>query len=151
MINGNEILALMCRPMHDENLLNIMEQLGMKVPELDGKYEIEEKVVSRSNDEVIVFEFREISGLSKDGEPNLTLVSFQKSNLLSLPFNLNYSDGYKECCEKIGKEADKQSKIRKTVKYWYLEINNQEVVISVNFSSDFNEIKFMNIVFEVND
>jgi hypothetical protein len=151
MINGNEILELMCKPMYDEKVLNMMEKLGMEVPKLDEKYELEEKVVSKSSDEVIVFEFREIDGYSKDGEPNLTLVSFQRSNLLSLPFNLNYNDGYKECCEKIGKEADEQSKIRKTVKYWYLEINNQEVIISVNFSSDFNEIKFMNIVFEVND
>ena len=146
MIDGNEILKLMCKPMSDENTLNMMKVLGMEVPLLDETYELEEEVSSESSDEMISFEFEEIDGYSQDGDPCLSMIEFQKSKLASLPFNLEYTDGYETCCTNIGEEGDLKSDMDVTGRSWELVVNEAEIEVIIYFKNEALEsIKFIKI------
>lgn len=136
MINGNEIIQLMCKPMSDENVLKVIKELGMEVPLLDETYEIEEVVSSRSSDEMIFFEFEEIDGYSTDGDPCLSTIELEESKLASVPFDLSYSDDYETCCKKIDKEGAYDEKMRITTRYWTLTFNDIRVKFIINFTNE---------------
>jgi hypothetical protein len=149
MVNGNEILDLMYKSMYDEKVLNMMEQLGMEVPKLDEKYELEERVSGRTNDEQIIFDFEELDGYSKDGIPSMSMSEFKKSDLVSLPFNIKYEDNYKLCCEKFESEGEQ---LRANGRRWKIKYNNNPLLIVIRFANERLEgIEFLQIFENLED
>ncbi|SFV64433.1 hypothetical protein MNB_SM-4-1163 [hydrothermal vent metagenome] len=144
MINGNEILDLMYKPMYNDDVLNMMEKLGMKIPELDEKYQLEEIVDSATDDGTIDFEFSELNGYSKDGIPSLSKIEIVRSKLSSLPFDISDNDNYDICCKKIGEEGHKVR--RATARRWEITLNNLKLLVVINFSSEqLEEISFLQV------
>ena len=146
MIDGNEIVKLMCKPMSDENVLNMMVGLGMKVPLLDETYELEEVASTESSDEMIIFDFEEIDGYTQDGDPCLSMIEFQESKLASLPFQLLYTDGYETCCKNIGIDGDLKNDMDITGRSWELTVNEVEIEVIIYFTNKaLKSIKFIKI------
>jgi hypothetical protein len=150
MINGNEILELMCKPMYDEKVLNMMEKLEMKVPELDEKYQIEERVTINSSSKEILFAFKELDGYTKDGIPSLYKVEIiGKDYNITLPFNINYKDNYKKCCKVFGSEGEQ---LRANGKRWKIKYNDNPLLIVIRFDNEQLEgITFLQIFEDIKE
>jgi len=150
MINGNEILELMYKPMYDEKVLEMMEKLEMKVPELDEKYQIEERVTINSSSKEILFAFKELDGYTRDGIPSLYKVEIiGKDYNITLPFNISYEDNYKSCCDKFDSEGEQ---LRANGRRWRIKHDNNPLLIVIRFSNEQLEgIEFLQIFENLED
>jgi hypothetical protein len=136
-IDGNEIVNLMFLSMTDDKVIEMIDRLGMEQPVLDEKYEIEEVVTAGLNDDTgMFFTFREIDGLSKDGMPNLTIISFDTDKNVIFPYKLEYGDSYKACCDKLGKKADYLSDLMDENRIWRTKLKDIECGITLVFTDE---------------
>lgn len=134
-INGTELINLMFLPMTDNKIIEVLDVLGLEQPKIDEKYEIEECVKAGLNQgKGIFFTFREISGLSSDGEPILTIISFENDNTATLPYDLKLGDTYQICCDKLGKKADYYDDWLDENRIWKININNIECGITLVYT-----------------
>jgi len=139
-IKTDELLELLYVPMNDEKMINIIHKLGLEQPIITEEYESTGKI-SVSNKKITLV-FKEINGLSKDGDPILVKIDFEDYQWLDYPYHLAPSDSYIDVCTKLNKKADFVNKKRlKEAKIWVKLINNVDTSIIVHFT----DIKFKNI------
>lgn len=151
-ISGNEIVDLMFLPMTDDRVIEMIDSLGMEQPVLDEQYEIEENVVAGlDQDKGIFFTFSEIDGLSQDGEPILTDISFDTDENVTFPYNLEYSDTYEICCKKLGKKADYYDDWMDENRVWRKQIKGIECGITLVYTDDSLEKLDGVIVYQFNE
>ena len=139
-----EIIGLMYTPIYDKKMLKVMEELEMKIPELDEHYESDLHVYAGDfNEKGIEFRFEEVNGKSLNGEPVLIKASLNGSRNKILPFNLLENDDYKTCCDKIGKIADYYDDFINYIRFWiYKDDNKGTFLVTLTFKSkDLKELK----------
>ena len=148
-----KIEELMFTPIYDNKILNTMEELSMNIPQLDEKYEMDLSVYTESKDGSIGFEFREIDGYSKHGEPCLTNFSIEKNYTGEVPYNISFKDSYNECCKKIGRQNDFNATKLDKIKFWIIGENNGiKILMNLRFDNTFENIKsIMFVNFDEND
>lgn len=139
----NNLLSLMYAPVSNSKIINTLEVLGLAQPQITEESQEEGKISTSNKD--IAFVFREISGLSKDGDPVLTKIDFINYNFVKFPFDLLPSDDYMMCCVKLDKKADFVNKRRlKESKIWVKSIQNIETSIVVHFKdTTFQKINYI--------
>lgn len=128
---GNEIVSLLHTPMTDIKMIEMIDSLGLEQPIIDEQYEIDLDVSTNydKNTEVILT-FKEIEGITSNGEPSLSQVSFKNDNNTEAPFGLSFKDDYKLCCSKLGAKANFQFKKMRGLKVWLVN-GEKELVYSV--------------------
>jgi hypothetical protein len=121
-INGDYIASLIYEDMTSNKVVEILDGLGLEQPVLDEQYEMDLEVGILDKNNGLGFNFREIEGYTKNGEPCLYKISFEKTYTESLPFGINSSDNYRTVKEKIGRKADfKDDKILTHMRKWVME------------------------------
>jgi hypothetical protein len=121
-INGDYIASLIYEDMTSNKVVEILDELGLEQPVLDEQYEMDLEVGILDKNNGLGFDFREIEGYTKNGEPCLRKISFEKTYTESLPFGINSSDNYRTVKEKIGRKADfKDDKILTHMRKWVME------------------------------
>ncbi|XOB63280.1 hypothetical protein ACMC56_05595 [Campylobacterota bacterium DY0563] len=139
-----ELMDLMYTPIYDEKMLRVMEELETEVPKLDEKYELEGIASTTSKDNTLSFEYKELNGYSKNGEPSLKILSWGADSTIPYPYLLNKNDNYQSCCKKFGKKADFIDEWDDTLKTWLIELNNKKIHINITFSDeDLNSISYL--------
>ncbi len=136
-IDGNEIVNLMFLSMTDDKVIEMVDRLGMEQPILDENYEIEEVTKAGLHDDTgMFFTFKEIDGLSQDGMPNLTIISFDTDENVTFPYNLEYGDSYKVCCETLGRKADYYDDWMDENRIWRTKLKDIECGITLVFTDE---------------
>jgi hypothetical protein len=139
-INGDYIASLIYEDMTSNKVVEMLDGLGLEQPVLDEQYEMDLEVGVLDMSIGLGFDFREIEGFSKNGEPCLYKISFEKSYEGSLPFGIASSDNYTRVKEKIGGKADfKDDEILTNVRMWILKNNNGlKYVFNIFFKDEEN-------------
>jgi len=147
-LNANEIVKLMFKPITDNKIIELIQQIGLEQPVIDETYiEDQQIVVSDKENSGITLIFKELDGYTQDGNPILRQIDFKKS---ILPFNLTLDDNYSECCNKLSSKAHwiKDSKFFKKVRIWTIPLNeNKKINLYIHFTdTTFNTIRSIVII-----
>lgn len=150
-ITANELVKLMYSPMSNNKVIEAIESLGLEQPLIDNDYEEEGAVyVEDPENSGITFIFKEIDGYTKNGEPCLVQIDFEKDIEIKFPYNLTPLDDYKTCCKKLGKKADFiNKKFIKKAKMWLMEstIDKRHFNLVVHFTdTTFSKIEYIVVV-----